>query len=384
MTDLDDFGREISDTVRSAVESLPRDLGQTVREAMGDIFDDNGGTGADAEVEERRFEVGPQAELQVSNVSGQISIRGADVTTVAVQAAKRGSRRRIANSRIEIEHVGNRVSVRTRGDQAGRGTVRGNICSVDYEIEVPFACSLALESVSADIVVRQTRADAAMKTVSGEVTIDGVTGNCSLSTVSGDVMATTLDGELQLRTTSGDITIRDSRLQRFNLNSVSGDLTIETPLSTGEYYLAKTVSGDLHIIVPEETGATIQMKSVSGEVSSDLPAEIIKSSRRNWQGRINGGGANVEMNSVSGDLRITTDTDWTAVEPNLVSRSHDIPQPPVQPRPVIERPVPPAPPQDASPAPTDTSDKTSTILQRLAHGEISVEEAMEQLDAVER
>lgn len=375
MSEVDDFGRDISETVRAAVDSLPKDIGKTVRDAMGEFFDEGGNTDSDAEVMERSFEVGARGELSVSNVSGQITITGTDATVITVRATKRGSRRRMENTRIETEHVGNRVSLKTRGDHGTRIGIRGNVCSVDYDIQVPSTCLIEVEAVSADVAVRHTCGDTGIKTVSGDVNIEDITGDTSLTTVSGDVQAGSLQGELRLRTTSGDATVRGSRLQRFNLNTVSGDLNIETPLATGEHYMAKTVSGDLLIAVPAGTGATIQMKSVSGDVSSDLPAEIIKSSRRNWQGRINGGGANVEMHSVSGDLRIAVGADATPME--------TISAPPPEPDyPVPRMPVAPSPAPDS--AASDTSPATASILQRLAQGEISVEDAMAQLDAVDR
>lgn len=379
MNEGDDFGKEISETVRSAVDSLPKDIGWTVRDAMGEFFDESGSTEAETEATERTFEVGSRGELSVSNISGQITIRGTDTTAITIHATKHGSRRRMENTRIEIEHIGNRVSLKTRGDHTGRIGIRGNVCSVEYDIQVPRLCEIQAEGVSADISVRDTRGDVGIKAVSGDVDIAEVTGECSVTTVSGDIMANALEGELRLRTTSGDATVRASQLPRFNLNTVSGDLSIDTPLTSGEHYLAKTTSGDLRIAVPAGTGATVQMKSVSGDVSSDLPAEIIKSSRRNWQGRINGGGANVEMHSVSGDLRITLSSGHAnprTVPPATISTPRHEPEPPA-----------PVTPSAPSPAPSSASSDTppaSTILQQLAQGEISVEDAMAQLDAGER
>lgn len=375
MSEGNDFGREISETVRSAVDSLPGDIGKTVRDAMGEFFDEGGSAGTDAEATEKTFEVGSRGELSVTNVSGQITITGADTTAITVRATKRGSRRRMDHTRIEIEHLGNRVSLKTRGDHAGTIGIRGNVCSVDYDIQVPHSCEIQAEGVSAGISVRQTVGDLSIKAVSGDVDIADVHGECSVTTVSGDIMANALEGELRLRTTSGDATVRASRVPRFNLNTVSGDLSIDTPLTSGEHYLAKTVSGDLQIAVPAGTGATVQMKSVSGDVSSDLPAEIIKSSRRNWQGRINGGGANVEMHSVSGDLRITLGSE------RATPRAISPPEAPAEPQQAdLASRMPPPPPNPASADPS----QTASILRQLAQGEISVEDAMAQLEAVDR
>jgi DUF4097 and DUF4098 domain-containing protein YvlB len=44
----------------------------------------------------------------------------------------------------------------------------------------------------------------------------------------GDITAHRLHGALVLQTTNGDVTIRDSRLDRFNVHSTNGDFEIET------------------------------------------------------------------------------------------------------------------------------------------------------------
>jgi DUF4097 and DUF4098 domain-containing protein YvlB len=220
--------------------------------------------------------------------------------------------------------------------------------------------------------------------VSGDLTVTDVSGDCGMTTVSGDVHARHISGSLTVRTTSGDVRLTDSQLDHFNLNSVSGDFTIETPLTPGQHYLARTVSGDLKVLVPPGTGATIQMKSMSGDVISELPAEIIKAGRRHWQGRINGGGANVEMNSVSGDLRFAHSGISGAPNPPSGSapETGGFEGSPAVQSSSAETAAGDAP---SSPVVADTpnaQDETNAILKALEQGEISVEEAMEKLDAL--
>src|SRR5579859_2596367 len=250
------------------------------------------------------FSVQSGAELSLSNISGSIDIQGRDESVVRMRATKSGSSQAVANTRVEYEQSGNRVHIRTKGDKGGLLNLARNISSVHYVLTVPRDCQVRVESVSAEVRVRDLTAGARVQSVSGEVVIQNVHGESQINTVSGDAAAQALSGSLTLRTTSGDATVRNSRLSHFNLNSVSGDFAIETPLDVGQTYLARTVSGDLQLRLPAGTGATVQMKTVSGNVNSEIPADILRAGKRNWQGRINGGGATLEMNSVSGDLRI--------------------------------------------------------------------------------
>jgi DUF4097 and DUF4098 domain-containing protein YvlB len=319
------------------------------------------------EVIEQRHEVGPDAGLTVRNISGKIVIRAGDDQAISVRARKYGRSGAMENTRVEIEQDGSQVTVSTRSDGHGLLNLVGmQTCSVDYDITVPSLCEVHAKGVSADVSITGTTGPVRVESVSGDIEISRLSGECKISSVSGDVEAHALSGHLILNTTSGDVDISDSRVHGFNCHTVSGDLTVETPLAPGEVYVAKTVSGDLSLLVPHGTGATVQMKSVSGDVSSELPAEIIRSGRRHWQGRINGGGATVEMNTVSGDLRISASSRLAEVvtqAPEAVSS--DTPKA-----------------ENGPPDVTAQPETATAILQQLEQGTINVEQAMSRLKAL--
>jgi hypothetical protein len=339
------------------------------------------------EVVELEFAVGARPELSINTISGQVDVRAGEGSTIRLHATKHGSRQTVENTRIEASQDGNRVRIQTKADKSGLLNLSRNVSSVDYDVVVPRDCEVHIESVSADVRVEGVYNAVHTRSVSGDVVLVGISGDCQVTTVSGDVSGNGVVGALSLRTTSGDTTIGDSQLRHFNLNSVSGDFSIDTPLTPGQHYLAKTVSGDLQLSIPPGTGATVQMKSVSGDVRSDLPAEIIKQGRRHWQGRINGGGANVGVSSVSGDLRIAQ-SGATALASAPAPRSPE-------PAPVPDAPsfselpagldLPPTSPfqaEEPSSAGVEESE-TNAVLKQLERGEISVEEAIARLDRLQ-
>ena len=374
------LGDDIRESVHAATEGIRESIEaamEDMKEAMGDLgLGDRGIGGAEefdfgevdesarADTVEQQFEVGDSPSLSVVNVSGEVTITAGDTSVIKIRAGKHGSRRRMASTDVQITREGDRVTAETRAGQRGTWNLGRNVSRVDYDIIVPRGCRVFVKTVSADVRTSGTGAPVEIETVSGDVNVDDAAGESKLTTISGDVRIRRLIGSLMARTTSGDLTVDDSQLRRFHLNSVSGDFRLDTPLTANEHYYAKTVSGDLLLSVPENTGAIVQLKTVSGDVQTDLPAEIIKSGRRNWQGRINGGGANVEMQSVSGDLHIA-----------LSRRSETavgLPFPP--PAPAQAPPVPEPPPTD-QPSTTD-------ILRALEVGEITVEEALARLEAL--
>lgn len=299
------------------------------------------------------------AVLSLTTVAGSVRVRAVEGNEIWFRATKRGSERARENTVIDYQTERNRVTIHTRnnGDSGLAGLlamVGGTMAAVDYEITVPVQCELQIKSVSASVDVQGTHGRARIQTVSGEIRAADVTGDCNLHSISGSIEGSSLSGSLTIHDTSGDVRVTGSTLRDFNLEAVSGDLEVETPLLPAERYFAKTVSGDLRLAVPEGTGATVVMKSISGEAHSDLPAQIIKSGRRHWQGLINGGGAHVEMNSVSGDLRVVRGSGTAAA-----------------PRPA---------PEPAAAEPPNA--EAASILSLLEQGEIDVEEALRRLEAL--
>jgi hypothetical protein len=129
------------------------------------------------------------------------------------------------------------------------------------------------------------------------------------------------------------------------------------------------------------------MKTQGGDIRADLPMmEVISVDKRNWQGVLNGGGAEIYLESVNGDLRIRQSTD-AGFDP--VPTSPLVPPatviPPVSPIPPIRPNTPTAsdsPPVSdlAAPVSAATHETTVEILARLERGEITMEEAMASLD----
>jgi len=304
---------------------------------------------------EQQFAMGSAPELRVDGGSGNVTVRAEDTSTIRVRGLGEASR---AARGIRAFHDGNRLRLHLRG-------------SDDYEIVTPRDCRLNVHLSSGDLTVEGHRAPATLETSSGDIWIENVTGTCSVSTSSGDVSGRRITGGLRVQASSGDVEIRESQLRGFYLHNSSGELTIETPLTPGERYVADTSSGDLHLLVPANARATVHLRTGSGSVDCGLPAEILRSSRREWIARLNGGGATVEMRSSSGSLHIASG--WS---PGI----EDAPSSALQEQPPVDEPI-----LDeknvSSSAPVD--DETTVILGLLERGELSVEDAMARLDALE-
>lgn len=330
-------------------------------------------------------------ELVVRGHSGDISIGATHSSVIRVHVdGFESGRHQPAEEPMITSQSGNRVTIDTHRNHG--------MLHADLRIEVPVGSAVTVNTIDGDIGMHGTRGPVELSTIGGDIHLHHTQGATKITTVGGDVHGEHLDGTLTLQTTNGDVTIRHSTLRRFNVHSLNGDFMIETPLARGEHYFAKTTNGDIQLWVPFDTGATVQMRSTNGEFHSELPTEVINPSRRHWQGRINGGGANVELETLNGDVRLEQSHD-TDVFASGASHPRDLPEMPDMPD------VPNVPDLPDLPHPTSESElepenfgssesettpsrpnysgaDSIEVLARLERGEITVEEAMQQLDTL--
>ncbi len=291
----------------------------------------------------------PGGLLDLSNVSGDITVGGGSGREVILEIVKRASRRNNRTSlsavkrasrrnnrtslsavEIDIDARSSRIEVRTRYP---RNTRRTRI-SVSYDVTVPRDTRVFLRSVSGDIVLSNIDGEARIETVSGEVVVRRVTqlvraksvsGGVTLAdiatddqleaaTVSGDLEAHDISGRrLRLNTVSGDIDLRGVAFSRTDIDTVSGDIEFEGDLAVDGRYSFNAHSGDVRLILSDEVGFELEASSFSGSVRSDLPVVLDgfdsgttgRRRNRNVVGTYGDGSALLEISTFSGDIVIT-------------------------------------------------------------------------------
>ncbi|WP_303309580.1 DUF4097 family beta strand repeat-containing protein [Hymenobacter sp. BT730] len=145
----------------------------------------------------------------------------------------------------------------------------------DYVIRVPQSMS---------VVFNQTNFNG------GDVEVRDLDGNIELNLKNGSAKLSNMGGGVVANTVSGSITVRYADLSK-SPSSIS------------------SVSGDVDVTMRPNSKATLQLRSISGDVYTDFDIAMGKSEdalRRVGgqvvQGTVNGGGANVSLRSVSGNI----------------------------------------------------------------------------------
>jgi hypothetical protein len=130
----------------------------------------------------------------------------------------------------------------------------------------------------------------------------------SANSVSGDVAVNGAGDEVRARSVSGNVKLERVRAPSVTATSVSGDVDVGIEALTGAGDLRFTsVSGNVSLQLPRSLDADVTLKTVSGELDSDFPLTIrgpSRMGRRSITGTIGRGGRELQLTTVSGDVRL--------------------------------------------------------------------------------
>jgi DUF4097 and DUF4098 domain-containing protein YvlB len=376
------------------------------------------------EESELTLPAGKPMNLTASNSNGEIRVFSSDRPNVAVRTTKHGagSAQAIADSYTNIVQTGNTIVVSVEnvhwvkiGDLGssivdlvkGKRSLSGlGVTGIDIEIELPRETATHTQnksrfnSASGDIHVSGLSGKIDVNTASGEITVEeGASVVLTANTASGEVTVLDVGGRFIARSASGDINVQRGRLEHLTVNTASGDVNVEASWAGKESSSLHTVSGDVNLRLASPA-ARLTFSTVSGD--ADVHAPFERDGRGQWRlGPAGQTGPTISVKTVSGDIHV----DGSIGEAPVVDLPSSAPTEPVQ----FVPPAPPAPP--TPPAPPSTSEsfpfnggaiqptepidqvveepdpeseaERLNVLQALERGEIDIDEAMSQLDAIE-
>ncbi len=203
----------------------------------------------DTETIDRTLPMPAGGTLRLKTFSGRVKITGRSGEQLVVHAIRRATRDRLDDIKLEITQSGTTIEIDANHRLVERRN--DNVVETDFEIQVP----------------AKTRLD--IKTFSAPVTVIGVSASQ-------------------------------------NIDGFSSEVVIEsTEFGEGNDIDVNTFSGDVRLRLPATAKGNIDFNSFSGHFESDLPVTLNSSSRRNFRGALNGGGAgDFRLKTFSGDVSI--------------------------------------------------------------------------------
>lgn len=368
------------------VDVDPDEIARSVSAAFVGMDDDDESESHDQTIE-KTFTVDGMPRLRVQNVSGETAIRVGGQGQVRVVARKRvkgGSadraKRLLENVEVRIEQKGNDIFVEPHLYEQERSWLdlfRGKRFRVDFEITVPRETAVNAQTVSGDLDLHGTRGPTRVESVSGDVNIENVQGPMRIKSVSGDVQCTDYVGSVEGSSVSGDVDIR-GRVRACELHTVSGDISIDLePEVDGRESRLKTISGDVEIGLLTSS-CICEYHTASGDLEAEVAARIVREGRKDRTVVIGEGRTRVNVRTVSGDLTIRSAASSVREEP-AVAQETTKGDTEAESASDSDR-----DPERTAPIPPQATMKVRDLLERLARGEVSVDEVASRLDETRR
>jgi hypothetical protein len=264
----------------------------------------------------------PTGRVEIENLKGRIQVRAWDQPEVKISGTLGdGVEKLIVEG--DRKHLVVKVQYPKNSGWGGNKTA-----PTDLILMVPLRAELDIESVSADVDVSGVApATLAIESVSGNVVLAGAPREVDVETVSGDqrltvnsadVQAESVSGNLVLRgrmngeistgTVSGDIdvVVNGERVNELSANTVSGDADIRTALASKGEIRLESVSGDLTLVLPKDVSAEVRGSSFSGDLSAP-GAKIIKPEHgpgSSFSTRYGSGDGEINIETFSGSAQV--------------------------------------------------------------------------------
>lgn len=282
----------------------------------------------------RSFDVQPGGRLDIDTDVGSIDVKTADVSTVEIDVRVRG--RDAEEFNLDFEQKGDNVRVRGR-KKSGFGNHRYHDVSVRIQATVPQRFDLRLDTSGGSIDVADLDGQVRADTSGGSIDLGVISGRVRASTSGGsieieeggeDVDADTSGGSIRIGKAAGRIVADTSggsiRIGRggdtIRADTAGGSITIKEAVEAVDASTAggsvrvgfagqpkrdsslSTSGGNVTVFLTE--GLAFNIDASSGvSVDSDFDLEDVRERPGSLEGRLNGGGPDLELSS-SGRVRI--------------------------------------------------------------------------------
>lgn len=213
--------------------------------------------------------------LEIVNTNGSIQVDPADITQVEVHAERlaraatqQGAKEILEKLEMEEEASSDRVHLAVKSPSMV-GFHHGNY-EIRYTVRVPRGASVDLHETN------------------GQLNVTGLTHETRLATTNGQIIGRGLDGAVRATTTNGRVQLQ--------LVGLTRDVEVQT------------TNGTIDLQVPPTASAAISARVTNGRVGvENLPALKTEddNSRRNFNGRLNGGDHAIRLSTTNGSITIS-------------------------------------------------------------------------------
>lgn len=206
-----------------------------------------------------------RGRVEIENLKGKVEVVAWDRPEV-----KLGGTLGNGVEKLSVEGDGRVLRIKVQYPARDRNTEPSHLV-----VQMPILADLEVETVSADISVSgMASRELELESVSGDIVANGAPRRGNISSVSGDIRLAMNSPSLRVETVSGRLIAQGRLNGEVALESVSGDIQLNTLGERVRKLVADSVSGDMDLNLALAEEGEIRMESVSGDLLLRLPANL--------------------------------------------------------------------------------------------------------------
>jgi hypothetical protein len=254
------------------------------------------------------FQTGSAPSVTISNLRGQITVRGWDNQSVRAACTVASPKVEVDAEPMPAEGPAERVQFSTHVlDSAATG----DEAAADYVLDVPAGTTLEVRNRQGHIQVEGLSGETWLETISGSISDLDASGHLDIHSVGGDVEITRPAGHVEASTITGNLKFLDPTSTKIRGTTTSGLILYHGDFAPGGEYLLSAYSGDLEILCPATASFELNARSVKGRLDNGvdmIPNQHDTTPRDaiGFSGKHNQGKARLDLRSYSGTIRLRT------------------------------------------------------------------------------
>ena len=257
---------------------------------------------------EKSFEATPNPRITLTNMTGQILVRGWDKSQIHVVYSVVSPRVEVDAEVMPSDQPADKIHLSTHLLDS---LVSGKDQAADYNLDVPMGSSLEIWNPQGSVRIEKLQGeDASVESVGGAILVSDFTGHLFVRSVGGDIEVIRPSGRVEAYSITGNLHFLSPAALKLRASTTSGRILFEGDFADGGDYSLSAYSGDMDVYCPASSSFELNAKTVRGKLENEMPMTIRHqsatplSSANSLFGTHLTGKATVNLRSFSGTIRI--------------------------------------------------------------------------------
>jgi DUF4097 and DUF4098 domain-containing protein YvlB len=239
-----------------------------------DAKDEEGIDLAEKQEIRRKFQLRPEAKVEVHGINGGVKVETADTDSAEVLVVRSAKTQEDLKQyrQVRIEERDNRLIISIEGDRKSVFSSLGRIPEGRQRVVLKIPRKIDFE----------------VSSTNGNVTVGEIQGRVGLYRVNGQIKMVRVNGATEL-------------------NGVNGGIDVAFAPLTGNGVEIRGVNGNIDLRFEGEVNADLETWGVNGNVEPELPGVVPKEEEQRhgrMRARIGGGGTRIEISGVNGNVKL--------------------------------------------------------------------------------